>query len=174
MRYELLVAFRYLRSRRKSAFISITTLFTAIGVMIGVAALTITMAVMNGFEANLRNRILSLTPQVQVVRYGAMSNYADVQVAAEKIRGVTGADPFIIGQGMLTSKTAARGVVVRGIDPKNPAAISDLRRYLERGDLASLNAPPTSPPKASGATPAPVAIAIGEIVADKLHVQVGD
>jgi lipoprotein-releasing system permease protein len=174
MRYELLVAFRYLRSRRKSAFISITTLFTAIGVMIGVAALTITMAVMNGFEANLRNRILSLTPQVQVVRYGAMSNYADVQVAAEKIRGVTGADPCIIGQGMLTSKTAARGVVVRGIDPKNPAAISDLRRYLERGDLASLNAPPTSPPKASGATPAPVAIAIGEIVADKLHVQVGD
>jgi len=174
MRYELLVARRYLRSRRKSAFISITTLFTAIGVMIGVAALTITMAVMNGFEANLRNRILSLTPQVQVVRYGAMSNYGEVQAAAEKIRGVTGADPFIIGQGMLTSKTAARGVVIRGIDPKNPAAISDLHRYLERGDLASLNALPTSPAKASGATPAPVAIAIGEIVADKLHVHLGD
>ena len=173
MRYELLVARRYLRSRRKSAFISITTLFTAIGVMIGVAALTITMAVMNGFEANLRNRILSLTPQVQVVRYGALSNYAEVQAAAEKIRGVTGADPFIIGQGMLTSKTAARGVVVRGIDPKNPAAISDLHRYLERGDLASLNAPSTPPAKASANTP-PAAIAIGEIVADKLHVHVGD
>jgi lipoprotein-releasing system permease protein len=173
MRYELLVAGRYLRSRRKSAFISITTLFTAIGVMIVVAALTITMAVMNGFEANLRNRILSLTPQVQVVRYGAMSNYAEVQAAAEKIQGVTGADPFIIGQGMLTSKTAARGVVVRGIDPKNPAAISDLHRYLEQGDLTSLNAPPNATAKTSGAAPA-AAIAIGEIVADKLHVHPGD
>jgi lipoprotein-releasing system permease protein len=162
---------RYLRSRRKSAFISITTLFTAIGVMIGVAALTITLAVMSGFEANLRSRILSLTPQVQVVRYGAMSNYVEVQDAAGRIRGVTGADPFIIGQGMLTSKTAARGVVVRGIDPKNPAAISDLRRYLERGDLASLN-PSPAPPEATA--PPGAAVAIGEIVADKLHVHLGD
>src|SRR5579883_2344631 len=130
MRYEPPVSFGLLRSPRKSTFISITTFFTAIGVMIGVAALTITLAVMNGFEANLRSRILSLTPQVQVVRYGAMSNYAQVQAAADKVKGVTGADPFIIGQGMLTSTTAARGVVVRGIDPANRWATSDLRRYL--------------------------------------------
>jgi lipoprotein-releasing system permease protein len=175
MRYELLVASRYLRSRRKSAFISITTFFTAIGVMIGVAALTITVAVMNGFEANLRTRILSLTPQVQVVRYGAMSNYAEVAADAMKIRGVTGADPYIIGQGMLTSKTAARGVVVRGIDPSNPAALTDLRRYLEHGSVASLNAPTASPPGASnGAQPPLAAIAVGSVLADKLHVHVGD
>src|SRR5579871_3157950 len=169
MRYELKIAARYLRSRRKSAFISITTFFTAIGVMIGVAALTITLAVMNGFEANLRSRILSLTPQVQVVRYGAMSNYAQVQAAADKVKGVTGADPFIIGQGMLTSTTAARGVVVRGIDPANRWATSDLRRYLEHGDIASLN-----PPASSASPTPPAAIAIGEIIADKLHVHTGD
>ncbi len=174
MRYELLVASRYLRSRRKSAFISITTFFTAIGVMIGVAALTITVAVMNGFEANLRNRILSLTPQVQVVRYGAMSDYAAVASAAMKIRGVTGADPYIIGQGMLTSASAARGVVVRGIDPSNPAAVADLRRYLERGSVASLNAPPPSSTGPANVPPADAAIAIGSVLADKLHVHVGD
>jgi lipoprotein-releasing system permease protein len=174
MRYELMVALRYLRSRRKSAFISITTLFTAIGVMIGVAALTITVAVMNGFEANLRSRILSLTPQVQVVRYGAMSNYGEVQAAAEKIAGVTGADPFIVGQGMLTSKTAARGVVVRGIDPANPAAISDLRRYLEQGDVATLKGPPTATAENSGTSPPLAAIAVGTILADKLHLHLGD
>jgi lipoprotein-releasing system permease protein len=172
MRYELLIAARYLRSRRKSAFISITTLFTAIGVMIGVAALTITLAVMSGFEANLRGRILSLTPQVQVVRYGAMSNYADVQSAADRIKGVTGADPFIIGQGMLTSKTAARGVVVRGIDPTNPAAISDLNRYMEQGGVASLNVLP--PSATAPASPQAPALALGEIIADKLHVHLGD
>jgi lipoprotein-releasing system permease protein len=172
MRYELLVASRYLRSRRKSAFISITTLFTAIGVMIGVAALTITLAVMNGFEANLRSRILSLTPQVQVVRYGAMSNYAEVQTAAERIKGVTGADPFIIGQGMLTSKSAARGVVVRGIDPANPAAISDLNRYMEQGSVASLREAQPSASIPSGAQPP--ALALGSIIADKLHVRLGD
>jgi lipoprotein-releasing system permease protein len=170
MRYELLIASRYLRSRRKSAFISITTLFTAVGVMIGVAALTITIAVMNGFEANLRSRILSLTPQVQIVRFGAMSNYRDVQAAAGKVAGVTGADPFIIGQGMLTSKTAARGVVVRGIDPKNPAAVSDLQRYLEQGSIASLIAATT----ATTASPTLSALAIGSILASKLHVHPGD
>jgi lipoprotein-releasing system permease protein len=171
MRYEILIASRYLRSRRKSAFISITTLFTAIGVMIGVAALTITVAVMNGFEANLRTRILSLTPQVQIVRFGAMANYREVEDAASKVPGVSGADPFIIGQGMLTSKTAARGVVVRGIDPQNPAATADLRRYLEQGSIASLVPSASS----AGPTPAPPsALAIGSILAGKLHVHPGD
>jgi lipoprotein-releasing system permease protein len=165
VRYELLVASRYLRSRRKSAFISITTFFTAIGVMIGVAALTITMAVMSGFEANLRARILSLTPHLQIGRYGGMSDYADVEARAGKVAGVTGADAFIMGQGMLTSKTAARGVVVRGIESTNPAAVTDLRRYLEHGDLRSLSA---------SATADIGAIAIGASLANKLHVHTGD
>jgi lipoprotein-releasing system permease protein len=165
VRYELLVASRYLRSRRKSAFISITTFFTAIGVMIGVAALTITMAVMSGFEANLRSRILSLTPHLQIARYGGMSDYADVEARAAKVAGATGADAFIMGQGMLTSKTAARGVVVRGIESTNPAAVADLRRYLEHGDLSSLS---TSAAADIGA------IAIGTSLANKLHVHTGD
>jgi lipoprotein-releasing system permease protein len=159
------VASRYLRSRRKSAFISITTFFTAIGVMIGVAALTITMAVMSGFEANLRSRILSLTPHLQIARYGGMSDYADVEAQAAKVAGATGADAFIMGQGMLTSKTAARGVAVRGIESTNPAAVADLRRYLEHGDLSSLS---TSAAADIGA------IAIGASLANKLHVHTGD
>ena len=57
MRYELRIALRYLRARRKTAFISVTTVFTAVGVMIGVAALIVTIAVMNGFEAEMRTRI---------------------------------------------------------------------------------------------------------------------
>jgi lipoprotein-releasing system permease protein len=143
--------------------------------MIGVAALIITVAVMTGFEANLRARILSLTPHVQIGRYGAMSNYAEVEAAARKVPGVTGADAFVIGQAMLTSKSAARGVVVRGIDPSNPSAIADLRRYLDKGDLASLNPPAPSSPGASTSPAQPVfAVAIGATLADKLHAHVGD
>ena len=65
LRYELQIAVRYLRARRRDAFISITTIFTAIGVMIGVAALVMVLAVMSGFEQSLRQRILTLTPQVR-------------------------------------------------------------------------------------------------------------
>ena len=165
MRYELLVALRYLRSRRKSAFISITTFFTAIGVMIGVAALTITLAVMSGFEANLRSRILSLTPHIQIARYGGMSDYTALEAQAGKVPGVAGADAFIIGQAMLTSKTAARGVLVRGIDPANPVATAELRRYIDQGELASLNT--SSARGVSG-------LAIGASLAEKLQVKPGD
>ena len=66
MRYELKIALRYLRARRKDAFISVTTIFTAVGVMIGVAALIITLAVMGGFQQSLKERVLSLTPQVKI------------------------------------------------------------------------------------------------------------
>lgn len=170
MRYELLIASRYLRSRRKSAFISITTFFTAIGVMIGVAALTITMAVMSGFEANLRSRILSLSPHIQIARYGGMTNYMEVQQGASRLKGVTGADAFMVGEAMLNSKTAAAGVVVRGIESSNPAATRDLHRYLEQGSLTSLSQPATPSPGA----PAIPAIVVGASLANKLQIHFGD
>ena len=79
MRYELKIALRYLRARRKDAFISITTIFTAVGVMIGVAALTVTLSVMGGFEQSLKERVLSLSPQVQILNsQGSIDNYADI------------------------------------------------------------------------------------------------
>src|SRR5207245_9317943 len=104
MRYELQIALRYLRARRKDAFISITTIFTAVGVMLGVAALVIVLSVMGGFEASLRQRILSLTPQVEIQSYnGGMSDYAAIEARADAVPGVAGADPFVIGQGMASS-----------------------------------------------------------------------
>src|SRR5271156_938288 len=130
---------RYLRARRKTAFISITTFFTAIGVTIGVAALVMVLAVMNGFEANLRARVLNLSPQIQIVSLeGSIVNYADVQAQAIKLPGVSGAAPFIIGQGMLSSGRGLGGVVVRGIDIESLAGTHELRRYIEQGTLSSL------------------------------------
>ena len=110
MRYELAIALRYLRARRKPAFISITTFFTAIGVTIGVAALVIVLAVMNGFQASLRTRLLSLSPQIQILNYeGSISDYAAILAQAGQVPEVSGAAPFIVGQAMLSSGRGAGG-----------------------------------------------------------------
>ena len=121
MRYELKIALRYLRARRKDAFISITTIFTAVGVMIGVAALTMTLSVMGGFEQSIKERVLNLSPQVQILNSrGSIENYADIEKKVATVPGVNGAEAYIIGQAMLSSGRGIGGVVVRGVEPNNP------------------------------------------------------
>ena len=176
---------RYLRARRRDAFISITTIFTAIGVMIGVAALVVVLAVMGGFEQSLRQRILTLTPQVQILGFnGSISGYDTLLARANSVAGVAGSDPFIVGQAMISSPRGISGVIVRGIDPDNAAIGAQLLRYIQHGSLASLaNGNPaaaatTATPASSIArSPAPAvdgAIAIGSTLADKLKVAIGD
>jgi lipoprotein-releasing system permease protein len=188
---------RYLRARRRDAFISITTIFTAIGVMIGVAALVMVLAVMSGFEQSLRLRILTLTPQVQILSFnGSMTNYPALLARANAVRGVAGSDPFVVGQAMMSSPRGISGVIVRGIDPQNAAIVSQLLHYIQHGSLDSLAVPgsPPAPPvvnkvighaaRARAPTPASVtpaapapsdgAIAIGSTLAEKLKVAIGD
>jgi lipoprotein-releasing system permease protein len=164
--YELQIALRYLKARRRDAFISITTIFTAVGVMLGVAALIIVLAVMRGFEASLRQRILSLTPQVDIQSYGgSMSNYGEVQSAVARIDGVAGADPFIVAQGMASSAHGLSGVYVRGVEPENPVIVARFHDFIETGSLAAL-AHDTSSNDGT--------VAIGAVLADKLKVKVGE
>jgi lipoprotein-releasing system permease protein len=174
VRYELLIALRYLRARRKEAFISITTLFTATGVMIGVAALTIVISVMNGFEANLRERVLSLTPHIQILSYdGSITDYPAIESRAARVAGVKGSDPYLVGQAMLSSARGISGVLVRGIEPSNPRVIAELGRYIDRGELARLNRQYAAQPSATGAEPI-AALALGATLADKLKLKPGD
>lgn len=173
MRYELKIALRYLRARRKDAFISVTTIFTAVGVMIGVAALIITLSVMSGFESSLRQRVLALTPQVQVMSAeGFITNYRELQQKIAAVPNVSGSAPFLIGQAMLSSGRGMGGVVVRGIEPDNPVVISELSRYMVDGGLINLlkayQAPAPGQPAPDGA------IAIGVALARKLKAKPGD
>jgi lipoprotein-releasing system permease protein len=166
MNYELQIALRYLRARRRDAFISITTVFTAVGVMLGVAALIIVLAVMRGFEASLRQRILSLTPQVEIQsEAGGITDYAKVVARAERVAGVAGADPFIIGQGIASAAHGLSGVYVRGVEPDNPVIIGRFRDYMQQGSLASL---------AQDVSTGDGTVAIGATLADKLKVKAGD
>ncbi len=176
MRYELKIALRYLRARRKEGFISVTTVFTAVGVMIGVAALTITLAVMGGFQQSLKDRLLSMSPQVQIYSAeGPIGNYAEIEARAGAIAGVDGTDPFIIGQGMLSSGRGISGVVVRGVEPDNQLIASKWGRYLVSGSLGRLMTNQTiAAPGASGGQSSVGAVAIGTGLAEKLKVKLGD
>ncbi len=176
MRYELQIATRYLRARRREAFISITTIFTAVGVMIGVAALVIVLAVMGGFEQSLRQRILTLTPQVQILSFnGSISGYDQLLTRANSVPGVAGSDPFIVGQAMISSPRGISGVIARGIDPDNAAIVTQLLHYIQHGSLGSLSAAPAIGAVTPAiAQPADGAIAIGSTLADKLKVAIGD
>lgn len=173
MRYELKIALRYLRARRKDAFISVTTLFTAIGVMIGVSALVITLSVMSGFEQSMQERVLALSPQVQVLSTrGSIGNYTEIQQQVAKVPHVSGSDPFLIGQAMLSSGRGVGGVVVRGVEPDNPVVASEWARYMVQGGLPNLLK--AYNPVAPGQPPPDGAIAIGVTLASKLKVREGE
>ena len=139
MRYELKIALRYLRARRKDAFISVTTIFTAVGVMIGVAALIITLAVMGGFEQSLKERVLSLTPQVKIESSeGSIAKYGEIEKRTLAVPGVDGADAYVVGQGMLSSGRGIGSVVARGVEPDNTAVAKEWGRFVTEGTLAAL------------------------------------
>jgi len=175
VRYELKIALRYLRARRRDAFISITTIFTAVGVMIGVAALVVTLSVMGGFEQSIKERVLRFSPQVQILNsQGSIENYADIEKKVAGVPGVRGADAYIIGQAMLSSGRGIGGVVVRGVELNNPVVREQWGRYMTAGTLDDLSRSYTVP--ASGTAPAASvpSLAVGVTLAKKLKAKPGD
>ncbi|MGA7873417.1 MAG: ABC transporter permease [Candidatus Binatus sp.] len=175
MRYELKIALRYLRARRKDGFISITTIFTAVGVMIGVAALTVTLSVMGGFEQNIKERVLNLSPQVQILNsQGSIDNYAEIEKRVAGVPGVNGAESYIVGQAMLSSGRGIGGVVVRGIEPNNPVVREQWGRYMTAGSLADLSRSYSIPASTAGPAVTTGGLAIGVSLAKKLKAKPGD
>jgi lipoprotein-releasing system permease protein len=175
VRYELKIALRYLRARRRDAFISITTIFTAVGVMIGVAALTMTLSVMGGFEQSLKERVLSLSPQVQILNsQGSIDNYADIEKKLTGVPGVNGSDAYIVGQAMLSSGRGIGGVVVRGVEPNNPTVRQQWGKYMTAGGLDDLSRSYTIPANAAGPAVTTGGVAIGVSLAKKLKAKPGD
>jgi lipoprotein-releasing system permease protein len=201
MRYELMVGLRYLRARRKEAFISLITVISVVGVMIGVMTLNIVLAVMTGFEEDLRDRILGFNPHIVLVSYAGTIRDPDTVLA--KVRGTAGvvaAEPLVYSQVMLSTGQSVSGVVVRGVPPHADEAIVDLKDHLTSGSLDGLGADfdvPVSaaeqpaedahaPPAAARTRPLPPpaddgtrtvklsGVIIGQELARQLGVQVGD
>ncbi|HEX2229457.1 MAG TPA: ABC transporter permease, partial [Candidatus Binatia bacterium] len=140
MKYEYFVGLRYLKARRQETFISLITIISILGVMIGVMTLNVVMAVMSGFEETLRDRLLGVNAHISVVKSGdPLRDYERLVGELQKNEAITGVSPTIYGQVMLTSGTRVSGVVVRGVDPDRVNQVIDLQSYLVKGKLASLD-----------------------------------
>jgi len=140
MRYEWFIGLRYLKAKRKQTFISIITVISIAGVTLGVMALIVVLAVMNGFEKNLKEKILGTYAHIIVLKAGqeGLDHYEEVAKKVDTVRGVVSAAPFILSQVMLSSASSVSGVVLKGIDPNLAGKVTDLASNLKAGHLQDL------------------------------------
>jgi lipoprotein-releasing system permease protein len=139
--YELAVGLRYTRTRKgsgRNAFISFIALISMAGIALGVAALIVVLSVMNGFQQELRTRILSVASHIEIRGFPEIKDVAAIEAAARKNPHVVATAPYVLGQAMLTAGDANRGVLIRGIDPAREEGVADFGRSMRRGSLASL------------------------------------
>jgi len=175
--WELFVGLRYLRARRRVAFLSLISVISLLGVTIGVATLNIVLAVMTGFEQDMRDKILGFNPHITVGSYGGP--LADWQMGLETVRktpGVVAAAPFIYGQAMLSVGRAVSGVVVRGIDPAAAGGVVDVEKHLSSGSLSSLGGTHrvTLPPEEGGGAVDLGGLLVGKELARQMGIAPGD
>lgn len=139
MPFELFIGLRYLKAKRKSTFISLITLISVAGVALGVMALIIVLAVMTGFEEDLKDKILGTNAHIVVLNgTGAMDDYPKLLKKVQSIDGVLAATPFIYNQVMLSSGRNVSGVVLRGIDVQSDAKVTNLHKSIVEGSLQAL------------------------------------
>lgn len=157
-----MVAFRYLRARRKEGFVSVIAAFSFLGIMLGVATLIIVMAVMNGFRQELLSRVLGLNGHLGIYAYQGtvLTGYDELAERAAQIKGVKMVMPLIEGQVMVSSVRNAQGAIVRGIRSEDFARRDILKNSLVGGRLEEFKEPNT--------------VFIGDRLAQKLGVFAGE
>jgi lipoprotein-releasing system permease protein len=174
MPYELFIGLRYLKAKRKSAFISIITLISTAGVTLGVMALIIVLAVMTGFEEDLKEKILGTNAHIVVLKTsGGIDHYEELMAKLKRYDGVVAATPFIYNQVMLTAGKNVSGVVLRGIDPATDRTVTNLHKALVEGSLADLAPRRAEAPRAGAELPLP-GLVVGKELAKNLNLFVGD
>lgn len=166
MRFEFFVALRYLKAKRRQAVISLITLISVLGVAAGVAALVIALAVNNGFREELEHRLLGATANVNLVRPAndGIKNYDQLAGRLSRLPQVVAAAPVIYEEVLMSSRSRAAGVVLKGVDPSREVKVGDLLRRLKSGSLDELAKTfPNADP-----------VIVGKDLAQSLGVSVGD
>jgi len=159
--YEWLIGTRYLRSTHRRGFVSFVALMSVLGLMLGVATLITVLSVMNGFERELRTRILSVTSHGTLSGIdGAITDWRKVQQAAVRQPGVQAAVPYIEEQSMLSNGVSVAGATVRGVLPDEERNATGLAQSLTVGRLEDLQA-------------GQYHIILGSALATELHAKVG-
>lgn len=142
--FEWLVGLRYTRAGKRSArnsFISFISLISMAGIALGVAALIVVLSVMNGFQKEVRDRMLSVLAHIEVSdANGALPDWQQTAREAFMDKDVKGAAPYVAGQAMMTRDDTVRGVVVRGVLPGEEPKVSDVASQIKQGNFNDLRA----------------------------------
>lgn len=164
--FEFLIGLRYTRSGRrtgrKDRFVSFISATSVVSIALGVMALIIVLSVMNGFQTQVRDRMLSVIPHIQISSgTGPVSDWRSLAAVAEKNSEVRGAAPFVEGQGLISTGDRVIGTMVEGVDPKEEVKASEVASTMPVGTLDSL-------------TPGSFHAVIGSVLAARLGVAPGD
>ncbi len=160
--YELFVGLRYTRAKRRNHFISFISITSMLGIALGVAALIVVLSVMNGFQKELRTRILGVAAHVQIVGMGGpLANWRQVGDEARRQPDVIASAPYIMAQGLLSHRQSVQGTIVRGILPANEATVADITGHMRAGSLDNL-------------APGAYGVVLGNELALSLGVRMGD
>ena len=163
--YEWLVGLRYTRAGRRSgrnSFISFISLISVAGIALGVAALIVVLSVMNGFQKEVTDRMLSVLAHIEVFdARGSMPNWQDEAKAAFANPAVRGAAPFVETQGLLVRSDVLRPAVIRGILPSEEAKVSDVSKQIRQGSIDELK-------------PGSFNIVLGYALARSLNLNIGE
>ena len=166
MRYETLIGLRYTRAQPREGggnrFVSFISMISLLGLALGIAALIVVLSVMNGFQTELRTRILGVVSHVQITGEGGqLANWPAVLERVKQHPRAVGAAPFVQEQGMLSAGDVARGVVVRGILPEREGQVAEFDAHMRGGKLADLR-------------PGEFGIVLGAELARSLRVAIND
>jgi len=158
---SVFIGLRYTRARRRERFISFMSLSSMIGLMLGVAVLITVLSVMNGFDRELKQRILGMVPQANIMSSEPMQNWPKLVQIAEKTPGVVAAAPMTQVQGMLTANGQVSGAMITGIEPARERRVSILHDFIVKGSMDTLR-------------DGEFGIVLGQQLANTLGVSVGD
>jgi lipoprotein-releasing system permease protein len=160
--FEVFIGLRYLRAKRRNSFISFISLVSVVGIALGVAALIIVLSVMNGFQKEIRGRILGAAAHIEVSDYqGRVSNWPGLSSRLLKQPRVIAAAPFVSAQGLLSVSGTVRGAMIRGVDPAYEHNVVEIGSHMVAGQMSALR-------------PGGFGIVLGDQLAQQLGVQLGD
>jgi len=135
MKWELFVSWRYFKARRRERFISLISLISILGIALGVMALIVVISVMNGFDKELREKIVGVNPHIYIEKEGGIENPEELLAGLDNTEHIIGASPFINGQALFKADREVRGVLLRGVDPLRERKVSNIEKYLAAGTL---------------------------------------
>ncbi len=137
--FELFLGMKYLKAKRKQRFISVITVISVLGVMVGVMALIVVLSVMNGFRADLMSKILGVNSHLLVLSLtGPFSDYQEAAEKVDNVEGVIVSTPFIYTQVMINNSGAVSGAILRGVDPESAGAVVTFKNMIKDGSITSL------------------------------------